>query len=130
MPLRRTVLIVEDDEDLRRVYRHALGLEGFDVHEARGGFEALRHLDQTRPDVIVLDLGLPGLDGFAVREELAGPAHLRDIPIVIVTGSTENLERLNVDCVLKKPAAPDELVQAVRRCLASGGALKPVDPAG
>src|SRR5688572_2247427 len=109
MALRRTVLIVEDDEGLRRVYRHALSLEGFDVAEARGGFEALRHLDQEkRPDIIVLDLGLPGVDGFAVREELAGPAHLRDIPIVVVTGATENLERLNVDCVLKKPATPDE----------------------
>jgi CheY-like chemotaxis protein len=52
---------------------------------------------------------------------------LRNIPIVIVTGSTENLDRLNVDRVLRKPASPDELVEAVRKCLGSGRALKPSD---
>jgi DNA-binding response OmpR family regulator len=117
---RQSVLIVEDDDELRRLYRHTLAMAGFDVYEARGGFEALRRLDTTPPDIIVLDLMLPGVDGFAVRRELAAQAHTRDIPIVIVTGATAGLDDLEVDCLLKKPVAAEELVLTVQRCLALG----------
>jgi DNA-binding response OmpR family regulator len=115
----QTILIVEDDHDLRRMYRDTLALAGYDVQEARGGFEALRRLDTDRPAAIVLDLGLPGMDGFTVRNELAAHAHTRHIPIIVVTGATENLDSLEVTCLLRKPVAPDELVTAVRKCLAA-----------
>jgi CheY-like chemotaxis protein len=119
MAMRRRILIVEDADELRRVFRDALALEGFDVQEARSGYEALRYLDSVRPDLIILDLRLPGLDGIAVRDELAAGAHTREIPVIVVTGSTENLEPLDLDRVLRKPVAPDELIRAVRECLAS-----------
>jgi CheY-like chemotaxis protein len=115
----RTVLIVEDDTDLRRQFRDALAMDGFDVHEARSGFEALRRLDTTLPDIIVLDLMLPGVDGFMVRHELAGQTHTRNIPIVVVTGTTEKLDGLDVNCLLRKPVFPDRLVTVVRKCLAA-----------
>lgn len=124
MPPRQTVLIVDDDDNLRRLYRHILSMEGFDVQEARGGFEALRRLDSAPPDIVVLDLALPGVDGFMVRHELAAHAHTRSIPIVVVTGSTGNLDYLDVACVLKKPVSPDDLVRVVRKCLASGAATE------
>jgi len=120
MPPRQTVLIVEDDTDLRKFYRHALALAGYDVKEAPGGFEALRTLDSDPPDIVVLDLTLPGVDGFMVRRELAAHAHTRSIPIVVVTGSAENLDYLEVACLLRKPVSPDDLVNVVRKCLASG----------
>lgn len=120
MPGGKTVLIVEDDDELRRLYRQALALAGYEVREARGGFEALRHLDNRPPDVVVLDLMMPGVDGFTVRNELAAQAHTRDIPIVVITGSTEDLQWLDVRCVLRKPAPPDQVVEAVGRCLRSG----------
>jgi two-component system phosphate regulon response regulator PhoB len=119
---RPIVLIVEDEDDLRRMYRQALALEGFEVREARSGYEALRCLDTVRPDIIVLDLGLPGVDGLTVRDELAGSAHTRTIPIVVVTGSPELYPTLNVECVMRKPVQPDELVRTVQKCLVSGGA--------
>ena len=120
MTARRTVLIVEDDEDLRRLYRHTLAMAGYDVQEARGGFEALRRLDTVAPDLIILDLLLPGVDGFTVRRELSAQAQTRHIPIVVVTGTSVDIEKLDVDCVLKKPVSPEELVQIVQRCLSSG----------
>jgi DNA-binding response OmpR family regulator len=118
----RVVLLVEDDVDLRRLYRAALSLDGFVVDEAGDGLHALRWIEQRRPDLIVLDLGLPTVDGLAVQQEIAGSALTRDIPILVVTGSTADLGSLAVFCILRKPVTPDELVAEVHRCLHSGAA--------
>jgi CheY-like chemotaxis protein len=115
-----TVLIVEDEPDLRRMYRTALALVGFNVIEAHDGLSALHVLDQHTPDIVILDLMLPRLDGLAVRQEIAAHAETRDIPILIVTGSTLPLDDLKVPCILRKPVSPDDLIAAVQRCLASG----------
>jgi CheY-like chemotaxis protein len=117
----RRVLLVEDDDDLRRLFRVALTLANYEVFEARGGFEALRQLDAHPPEVVVLDLMLPGLDGYAVRSELEAHAHLRNIPVVVVTGHPPPApERLNAKCVLTKPVSPPQLISAIEQCLASG----------
>jgi CheY-like chemotaxis protein len=121
MNRRQRVLIVEDDPDWRRLLRSALTVAGYDVQEARGGFEALRRLDSAPPDLVVLDLGLPGIDGYAVRDELAGQVHTREIPVVIVTASNDDLAPLTVNCVLRKPVTPSAVVDAVAKCLGSGG---------
>jgi DNA-binding response OmpR family regulator len=113
-------LIVEDDAELRRMYSQALLMAGFDVREARGGFEALQKVDANPPDIVVLDLSLPGIDGFTVQAELTAHAHTKSIPIVVVTGTMANLADLDVACLLRKPVTPDSLVEAVRKCLASG----------
>ena len=117
---RKTILIVEDDDDLRRLYRQDVALAGFEVEEARSGFEALRMLDTRSPDLVVLDLALPGVDGFAVRHELAAHAHTRHIPIVVVTASDADPATLDVPCILKKPVTTERLVQAIHTCLSSG----------
>jgi two-component system response regulator MprA len=117
---RRVILIVEDDVDLRRTWRLALQLEGFEVDEAGDGIAALRRLEERRPDLVVLDLGLPALGGLSVQQEIAAQAMTMVIPIVIVTGSPEDLSHVDVSCVLRKPVTLDELVNTVRRCLGSG----------
>jgi DNA-binding response OmpR family regulator len=121
----RTVLIVEDDFDLRRMFRTALALAGFDILEAGDGLDALRVLDANRPDVVVLDLGLPIMSGEAVRQEIAAHAHTRQIPVVVVTGQPGTHEALDAACVLRKPISPDRLVHVVKSCVASsrGSAL-------
>jgi CheY-like chemotaxis protein len=68
----------------------------------------------------VLDLGLPLISGQTVAQEVAAQAHLRHIPVLVVTGSTEPVDYLHVACVLRKPVRPDALTDAVRRCLSSG----------
>ena len=102
------------------MYSQALLMAGFDVREARGGFEALQKVDADPPDIIILDLTLPGIDGFTVQAELTAHAHTRNIPIVVVTGTTANLADLHVACLLRKPVTPDSIVEAVQKCLASG----------
>jgi len=116
----KRVLIVEDDADLRRMFRTSLALAGYIVDEASDGLDALRIVDERLPDLIVLDLVLQFLDGISVQQELAARALTRQIPIVIVTGSTIPTHGLPVACVLKKPVMPDELVRTVQQCMAHG----------
>jgi len=117
---RKRILIVEDDADVRRMFRTALSMAGYDVEEAGDGVDALRLIDNHVPDLVVLDLVLRALDGVSVRQELAARALTSRIPIVIVTGSTIDTDALHVACVLRKPVMPDDLVRAVARCLVHG----------
>jgi CheY-like chemotaxis protein len=116
----KRILIVEDDADLRRLFRVALSVAGYAVEEAGDGVEALQLIENRQPDLVVLDLMLRALDGISVQQELAARAITRHIPIVVVTGSTIDLANLDVACVLRKPIMPDELVKTVGACLMSG----------
>jgi twitching motility two-component system response regulator PilH len=119
MTRRKSVLIVEDDLPLRQLYRIALTLAGFSVREVGDGYDALHAIDVEPPDLVVLDLALPRLNGHAVRQELAGQAHTRQIPVVIVTGTSgPEIQQLHADRVMTKPIAADTLVDVVKRCLA------------
>lgn len=125
--MHQSVLIVEDDLPLRQLYRRALSLAGFDVREVGDGFDALQALDIQRPNVVVLDLALPRLDGYAVLDELRARSHMRGVRALVVTGSTDaRVYDLDADCVMRKPVTADELVAAVRRCLAFGVSQKHV----
>ena len=92
MPRGEPFSLLKDDEHLRRMYRFALTFAGFQVREARNGLDALQALDRETPALVVLDLGLPDVSGFIVRQKIAAQAELRDIPILVVTGSTAPLE--------------------------------------
>ena len=116
----KRILVVEDDADLRRLFRTALSIAGYDVEEAGDGVEALRLVENRPPDLVVLDLLLRALDGVSVQQELASRALTRRIPIVIVTGSDIDTGGLAVACVLRKPISPDDLVRTVEQCLRSG----------
>lgn len=101
------------------MYRTALALSGLEVHEAGDGLEALRHMEQSTPDIIVLDLVLPNIGDMAFRQEVAAHAHTRDIPVIIVTDSP-GARDLDEPCILHKPVSSDQLVSTVLRCLKSG----------
>ena len=119
MPRQRVILIIEDDESLRGVWRTALRLEGFEVIEAGDGLEALKLIEASPPDLVLLDLGLPVVDGVSVRKDLAAQVFSRNIPIVVITGSTDDLAYLDVNCVLRKPVTVDHVVRVVHRCIVS-----------
>ena len=114
----RLVLIVEDDGELRRLFCLSLKLEGFAVVEAQDGYTALMMLESRRIDLVVLDLRLPGVDGFVVQKEIESRAALQRIPVVIVTALMEDLSRLRVARILRKPIFPATLVDVVRETLA------------
>jgi CheY-like chemotaxis protein len=113
----KTILVVEDDAALRRMFTTALTLAGFTVREAPNGYEAIHSVERHHPDLIVLDLLLPGFGGLGVQKEIAERAATKLIPIVIVTGSNRDLDYLAVARVLRKPVDPDALVETVRTCL-------------
>ena len=119
MPRQRVILIVEDDGSLRAIWRTALRLEGFEVIEAGDGLEALKLIEASPPDLVMLDLGLPHVDGVSVRKDLAAQVYSRNIPIVVITGSTDDLSYLDVNCVLRKPVTVDHVVRVVHRCIVS-----------
>ena len=110
---------MEDDRELRRLFRFALSVAGYSVREAGDGIHALELIELERPDLIILDIGLPLLSGLDVQQEIAAHAHTRDIPVVIVTASSAELDGLGVECVLRKPLSPDDVVDVVKRCLAA-----------
>jgi type II secretory ATPase GspE/PulE/Tfp pilus assembly ATPase PilB-like protein/CheY-like chemotaxis protein len=102
------VLLVDDEDDLRRVMRDLLEREGYTVQEARDGVQALDQVDRHAPDIIVLDLNLPGLDGYGVLSQLRSRNATRNIPVVVLTakGDEENEVRvfeLGADDFLSKP---------------------------
>ena len=102
------VLLVDDEDDLRRVMRDLLEREGFSVQEARDGVQALDEVDRHAPDIIVLDLNLPGLDGYGVLSHIRSRPATREIPVVVLTakGDEENevkVFELGADDFLSKP---------------------------
>jgi two-component system OmpR family response regulator len=110
---RRSVLVVDDDLATRELFRMALRMAGFEVETAADGVAALRQIEQRVPDVVVLDLDLPGVNGIAVHGELDAEPRTRHVPIVVVTG-TDWRSPYPTSAMLSKPTSPHELVDAVR----------------
>jgi DNA-binding response OmpR family regulator len=113
---RRTTLLVDDDRDVREMFREALRMEGFDVRTAVDGMMALWQIDQQLPDVIVLDLDLPGVSGIDFLKELRARPDTAVLPVIVVTGTDWELPG-GVNAVLRKPVAPDTLVDVVGRAV-------------
>jgi DNA-binding response OmpR family regulator len=114
---RHRILIVEDDEACAAMYRRALRFAGFDVDLAADGLTALLTLEQRRPDLLVLDLALPHLDGQSVLTEISARPDLHDIPVVVVTGSDAKLSVSQAVAILRKPCDPDRLVEVISQQL-------------
>jgi type II secretory ATPase GspE/PulE/Tfp pilus assembly ATPase PilB-like protein/ActR/RegA family two-component response regulator len=90
------VLLVEDEEQLRRVMKDLLEREGYIVAEARDGVQALDEVDRHAPDIIVLDLNLPGLDGYSVLQQLRSRPATRGIPVMVLTAKGDEDNELRV----------------------------------
>jgi two-component system, OmpR family, phosphate regulon response regulator PhoB len=102
------VLLVEDEEPLRRVMKDLLERDGYTVTEASDGVQALDQVDRFAPDIIILDLNLPGMDGYNVLQQLRSRPATRDIPVVVLTakGDEDNEVRvfeLGADDFITKP---------------------------
>jgi DNA-binding response OmpR family regulator len=118
------VLVIEDDIDVRRLYASALHDACFEVIEAHNGLQAMEKAAENGPDVIVTDLGLPGIDGFELCRRLKSDARTVQVPIVAITGrylspdDHERVRRRGCASVLIKPIDAAELVSSVRKVLA------------
>jgi CheY-like chemotaxis protein len=118
---RPTILVVEDDERIQRLVELVLRGEGYSVLQAGDGRQALDLIDSARPDLVLLDLMLPVLDGWALRERLRQRPTTSDIPIILmsaVRNLPETARQLDVADYLSKPFEIDDLVRSVRQRLA------------
>jgi CheY-like chemotaxis protein len=119
---KKTVLLVEDEEPLRRVLRDLLEREGFTVVEAADGVQALDEVDRSAPDVLVLDLNLPRLDGYGVLSHLRARPSTSKLPVIVLTakGDEENEVRVfetGANDFLTKPFRPRALSARLRALL-------------
>ena len=116
------ILVVEDEPDIRALIVHHLSRDGFRCQTAAGGTEALARIRTALPDLVVLDLMLPGMDGLEVCRRLrADPATSR-LPVIMLTAKADEVDRvvgleLGADDYLAKPFSPKELVARVRAVL-------------
>jgi CheY-like chemotaxis protein len=116
------ILVVDDYEDAREMYAEYLRFCGFRVAEARNGNEALDQAFTLMPDLILMDLSLPGMDGWEATRQLKADERTRQIPVVALTGhalagASEGAKRAGCDSFVTKPCLPDDLVVEVRRML-------------
>ena len=121
---RPLVLLVEDQADLRQLYAEQLTLSGFDVIQAANGADAIADTTTHGPDVVLMDLSLPGIDGWEATRRLKADAHTAHIPIVALTaydgaGELQRATSAGCDWFVPKPCPPDALVAELRRVLAA-----------
>jgi response regulator RpfG family c-di-GMP phosphodiesterase len=131
-PGRRRILLVDDDAGLRLLLRTTLGLDEFVVEEAASAEEAAQLARFWSPEVVILDVGLPGMDGLSFCRELKRNASYGAPSVVLLTGRETSREELAVACpdaVLRKPFSPVELVGVLDR-LDEPGPVPVADPAG
>jgi len=123
----KRILIVEDQEDNRRILRDLLTNVGFELIEATTGEEGVRLAERNRPDLILMDVQMPVLDGHEATQRIKSQPELRSIPIIVVTsyalsGDEAKAMAAGADAYVAKPFSPRALLAAIRRFLP--------DPAG
>jgi CheY-like chemotaxis protein len=116
------ILVVDDYQDAREMYAEYLQFSGFRVAEARNGNEAIEQAFALRPDLILMDLSLPGMDGWEATRKLKSDERTRLIPVVALTGhalagASDGARKAGCDSFVTKPCLPDDLVVEVRRML-------------
>ncbi|HEY54968.1 MAG TPA: response regulator [Dehalococcoidia bacterium] len=129
----KKILAVDDDPDIRDALTMILESQGYKVITAQDGIEALANLKAEKPDLMILDLLMPKMDGWAVCKELQDPrwSKYRGIPILILTSVREEASRrryeletgleLDVDDYVEKPFSPDVLLERVSRLIKKKG---------
>ena len=116
------ILVIEDQEDNRRIVRDLLARAGYEVLEAVSGDSGVAMAESQRPDLILMDIQLPGLDGYQATRRIKANPELRQIPIIAVTSyalSGDDAKALQAGCdaYLSKPVSPRALMAKVREYL-------------
>jgi CheY-like chemotaxis protein len=121
------VLLVDDYPDAREMYSEYLKFSGFDVVEATNGVEALQRALDSSPDIILMDLSLPVMDGWEATRRLKEDARTAAIPVVALTGHAlagifEGAKKAGCDAFVTKPCLPEDLVKEIRTVLENSSA--------
>jgi DNA-binding response OmpR family regulator len=119
----RSVVCVEDEPEMIDLYRLILNRRGFDVIGADGGREGLEVIREHLPDLVLLDLMMPDIDGWEVYKQLKANPTTREIPVIVVTAKAQSIDKVlglhiaQVDDYISKPFSPQELLDSVEKVL-------------
>ena len=118
----KRILVIEDYLSTARFLTYTLEQEGFQTSVARNGIEGLRKAQEEKPDLIILDVMLPGLDGFELCRRLRADAETAKLPVLMLSAKAQETDKatglkMGADMYISKPAAPEKIVAAVKSTL-------------
>ncbi|MDK1081531.1 MAG: response regulator [Anaerolineae bacterium] len=119
----KNILCIEDEQEMIDLIRLILGRRGFEVTGAAGGKEGLEKLQENPPDLVLLDLMMPDIDGWEVYQQMKAEEKTKDIPVIVVTAKAQNIDKVlgihiaKVDDYIAKPFSPQDLLNSVEKIL-------------
>lgn len=119
----KTILLVDDDLTLREMYEERLKMEGFTIVQASNGEEALSKAKDVKPNIILLDIMMPKINGFDVLKDLKANPELKDIPVIILTALIQDVDRVQgnklgaADYIVKSETMPGEVIAKIRNAM-------------
>ncbi|MGQ9466887.1 MAG: response regulator transcription factor [Anaerolineae bacterium] len=121
--MRKKIVCIEDEPEMIDLIRLILGRRGFELIGAVGGREGLETVRQVKPDLVLLDLMMPDMDGWEIYQHMKADQELRNIPVIVVTAKAQSIDKVlglhiaKVDDYITKPFGPQELIDRVNRVL-------------
>jgi len=119
----KCILCIEDEPEMIDLIRLILGRRGFEVKGATGGVEGLKMIRDEKPDLILLDLMMPDMDGWEVYQQIKADEKTKGIPVIVVTAKAQSIDKVlglhiaKVDDYIAKPFSPQDLLNSVERVL-------------
>ncbi len=119
----KKVVCIEDELEMIELVKLILGRSKFEVTGAVGGHEGLEKISEIKPDLVLLDLMMPEMDGWEVYQKMKASEEMRDIPVIVVTAKAQSIDRVlglhiaRVDDYITKPFGPQELLDSVERVI-------------
>ncbi len=119
----KLVVCIEDEQEMIDLVQLILGRRGFTVEGANGGLEGLEKIQKRKPDLVLLDLMMPDMDGWEVYQRMKSDEDLREIPVIVVTAKAQSIDKVlglhiaKVDDYITKPFGPQELLESVEKIL-------------
>jgi len=120
---KKRVVCIEDEPEMVDLVRLILGRKGFELIGAMGGREGLEKIKSSKPDLVLLDLMMPDMDGWEVYQQMKADPEMQHIPVIVVTAKAQSIDKVlglhiaKVDDYVTKPFGPQELLQSVEKVL-------------
>ena len=119
----KCILCIEDEPEMIDLIRLILGRRGFDVKGANGGVEGLQMIRQEMPDLVLLDVMMPDMDGWEVYQQMKADEKTKHVPVIVVTAKAQSIDKVlglhiaKVDDYITKPFSPQDLMNSVEKVL-------------
>lgn len=130
MDAKKRLVYIEDEQEMIDLVRLILNRRGYEIIGANGGHEGLDLIRQLKPDLVLLDLMMPDMDGWDVYQQMKAEESTQNIPVIVVTAKAQSIDKVlglhiaKVEDYISKPFSPQELVDSVEKVLARGEEIK------